>query len=565
MQDIFFDISIMIIVATVFGYLAQLFRQPKIPAYILAGILLGPILHIVRNLSTIEILAEIGIAFLLFGVGLELDLKKLRSVGSISTIGSLIHIFLLFGLGVLLAYGIGYSNITAIYIGLILAFSSTMVVIKLLSDKNELDTLHGRIIIGMLLMQDIVAIIALSLINTFGQFSLIPILISIFQALIIIVFAGLCSKLIFPRLFRFAAHSGELLFLLSIAVCFVFALLFAQMGFSIIIGAFIAGVALGNLPYNVEIIGKIRPLKDFFGLLFFVAIGSELVFVNFSTIAKPLLYLTLFTVILVPIITIMVCSWFGFKRKTAFMTGISMAQVSEFSLIIVFQGKSLGHLSNEIVALTIWLTLITMGLTAYLLKYDDFFYRKLERYLKLFEIVGKPEKKFSHNIQANIKYQIALIGYDRMGYNIFKSLTKMGKSIIIVDINPEIIKKLSTVKIPCMYGDAGDPEFLDRLDLQDKELVISTNPNYNDNLLLVKKVKQENKNSNVFVTALLVEEALGLYDSGADYVMIPHYLGGEHASLIIQDISFDFDKMIRRKIEHISALKDRKERHPHHK
>ncbi|MBU1975267.1 MAG: cation:proton antiporter [Nanoarchaeota archaeon] len=565
MENVFADIGIMIVVASVLGYIAQLLRQPKIPAYIIAGILVGPILHIVRNVEIIEILAEIGIAFLLFGVGIELNLKKLKYVGKLASLGSVIHVIILFVLGLILALAIGYGNVTAVYIGLILAFSSTMVVIKLLSDKNELDSLHGRIIIAALLVQDIVAIFALSMLNNLQNFAFLPIFISILQAIVVIAVALLCSRLIFPRLFRFAAKSSELLFLMSISVCFIFALLFAEMGFSIIIGAFVAGVALGNLPYNVEIMGKIRPLKDFFGVLFFASIGSHLVFFEFSKIALPLILMFIFTILIVPIITIMVCSSFGYKKRTAFMTGMGLAQVSEFSLIIAIQGKNLGHITDEILTLTIWLALITMGTTAYFIKFDDYFYRKLRKFLSFFELFKHHAEKTDFNIDKNLEYQIVLIGYDRMGYHIFKTLAKLNIGFIVVDINPDVIKKLDRLNIPCIYGDIGDPELYEKLQLKDKGLIISTVPDYNDSKLLIKKAKAFHKDVNIFVTALFVEEALDLYDAGADYVMIPHHLGGEHAAIIVEDISQNFDKMMDKKLSHINDLRGRRTRHPHHR
>ena len=324
MENIFFDIGLIIIVATIVGYLARLLKQPLIPAYILTGLIIGPILGLVEDSNVILTLSEIGIAFLLFVVGLELNLKKLKDVASIAIFGGLMQFILLFISGFLIAIILGFVKTESVYIALIVAFSSTMVVVKILSDKRELDTLHGRIIIGFLLMQDLIAIIALSILTTLNNFSMAILVIALLKGIILLSVAVIASKFILPSLFRFAAKSQELLFLMALTTCFsfcIFANYIGQImmyffslpffenvilgnvlellkpGFSIAIGAFIAGVSIANLPYNVEIIGKVKPLKDFFATIFFVSLGLELLLGEMHTILVPLIIFTLFVII----------------------------------------------------------------------------------------------------------------------------------------------------------------------------------------------------------------------------------------------------------------------------
>ncbi|MBD3209579.1 cation:proton antiporter, partial [Candidatus Woesearchaeota archaeon] len=225
--NIFLDIGLMIIIATAFAYVLRFLKQPLIPAYILAGILVGPVLGLITDVGTIRLLSEIGIAFLLFIIGLELNLKKLRDVGNVASIGALVQMGFMFLAGFAAGAALGFPLVTDIYFGFILAFSSTMVVLKLLSDKKELDTLHGRIVIGMLLMQDIVAVVALTLLKDLSTFAFLPFLLSVTEAVGLLVVAILLGKYVFPAVFKFAAKQQELLFLASLAVCFVFSTLFA--------------------------------------------------------------------------------------------------------------------------------------------------------------------------------------------------------------------------------------------------------------------------------------------------------------------------------------------------
>lgn len=559
MSNLLLDIGIVIIVATLGGMLARFIKQPLIPAYILAGVIIGPLLGIITDGETVTILAEIGITFLLFIVGLELDLRRLREIGAVASFGGALQIIVLFFLGLLTAFLLGYTLLPAVYIGIIMAFSSTMVVIKILSDKNQLDTLHGRIILGFLLMQDIFAIIALSVLNKIGGSGGPTLLHTLLVGAALIVLAIALAKWIFPPLFTWAARTPELLFLLAITTCFGFAFLFSLAGFSLIIGAFIAGILLGNLPYNVEIISRVMPLKDFFSVLFFVSIGLQLTRINWHLL-WPFIILLLFTIIILPIITIMICSIFGYKRRTAFIVGIGLAQLSEFSLIIVTQGRILGHIGDDIFNLTILLTLITIALTSYLIKYQDKLYDWLKRYLGVFENISKINKALE-NISDDHDHKVVMVGYDRTGYSIFRTLRRLKKDFVVIDYDPDVIRRLIEEKVPCIYGDIGDIEILEKLKLHNVELVISTAPHHANTMLLIKTVKNKNKHASIIVTSSTAEEALELYDVGADYVIVPHYLGGEHISIMLEDITDDIDQLIQRKIEHIKELHYRREYH----
>ncbi|MBC8501138.1 MAG: cation:proton antiporter [Nanoarchaeota archaeon] len=564
MTSIFFDIGIIIIFATILGYIGRLLKQPLIPLYILAGLIIGPVgLGWITDYEVIGTLSEIGVAFLLFVVGLELDLRKLKDVGNVVITGSIIQIVAMFLIGISVGVWLGFIGEELIYLGLIVSFSSTMVVIKLLADKNELDTLHGRIVIGILLMEDLFAILAISSLQTISNFSPLLLLEAIFKVFGIIALVYVSGRFIFPTIFKVAARSQEILFLIAITVCFSFGMLGLVLGLSIAIGAFLAGVSLANLPYNLEIESKVRSLRDFFSTIFFVSLGMGLVFTNITKWLLPLIILTAIIIIFKPLLITTILSFFGYKRKTAFMTSTTLAQTSEFSLIIVAQGAILGHISNEFLSITTILATITITISTYFIKFDSQIYEKSKKYLRFFESFSKTNRELTYMDEHPV-HKVVLIGYDRMGYSIAKSLRKMKKHYLIVDFNPDIVKRLIRAKQPCIYGDAGDIEILEKLKLHQVEMVISTIPDVNAAKLLIKKIRHVNAHSIIIVTAMDIEDALKLYDEGADYVIMPHILGGNHMAIMLEDISYDLDKLIETKIDHIRELKERKEVHYHH-
>ncbi len=566
MQNIFIDIGIIIIIATLFAYLARLLRQPLIPAYIITGLVIGPIYGLITNTSTIHTLSEIGIAFLLFIVGLDIDFRKLKNVSFVSSAGGLIQSFTLFIIGFVIAIGFGFVQMEAAYIGLILAFSSTMVVIKLLSDKREIDTLHARMIIGFLLMEDFLAVLALSIITTLSEFTFSLLVLSFIKGIIVALVAFFSSKYIFPYIYKFAAKSQELLFLTSIASCFLFALLFYYIGFSIAIGAFAAGLTLGNLPYSVEIISKVKSLKDFFATIFFVSLGMTMVLANIQQFVIPAIVILLIVLLFKPLLCMTICSLFGYKKRPSFLTAISLAETSEFSLIMVSLGFTLGHISQNILSLAIIIAIITMTIATYTIKYDDTFYKLFSKKLNIFEKLSKKTRGLEH-FPDKLKYDVVLCGYNRIGYSIIKTLKRSKKSVLVVDFNPEVINRLVDEGTPCIYGDVGDIEVIDRIDFKKVKLLISTVPQRGDNKLLIKRIKELNKKTIVFVTASQVEDALKLYKAGADYVILPHFLGGEYVSLMISKFKDNFKKALKGKMKFVKELEQRRRlghEHPAH-
>ncbi|MGM5484152.1 MAG: cation:proton antiporter [Nanobdellota archaeon] len=603
-MNVLLELGGIIILATFLIFIARYFKQPYIPAYILAGIILGPEFGrwlfnngiisqpgFITDLSLISEISEIGLAFLLFVVGLEISFKKLRDLGKVTIIGTIAQFILLFTGGYFLSKAF-FPSLPSIYLALMLSFSSTMVVINILSKKNELDTLHGRIAIGTLLVQDFIAIIAITLLtgmpsgNESVWINFLAVLIAFLKTGILILLTFAASFYVFPKIFRFAAKSQELLLLSSISVAFFFSifaenigkiLLFVltlggnqinevmqgliSPGLSIAIGAFLGGVALASSDYSLEIQSKISPLKDFFATIFFVSLGIELVFKGFSMIIPYLLAFLLFLVFFKPIIFIIITGLFGFEKRTSFLTGITLFQVSEFGLIIVNLGYITGDLiSREFFSMTVLLAAVTMIMTSYAIKYQNPLYNLIGQKISFLSTLTKKNEKLQY-LPDNINKEVVLIGYNRTGFSIFKTLKKLKKNFLVLDYNPEVIKHLIKDKVHCIYGDANDVEILKRLHFKKAKTVISTITDYFTNELIIKKVKEENNKCLVFVMALNPKEALDLYDKGADYVVLPHYLGGDHVSFLLEDVSYDISKIVKKKFNHIQELHERHKNH----
>ena len=538
-QEVLLSISLIVAIAALFTVIARLIRQPPIIAYLLAGIVIGPLFFNIINTGqsseTIQLFAHIGVAFLLFIVGLNLDLRVLKEVGWISAFISIIGIAITGGLGYLISISMDFSTIASLYIGLAIAFSSTVVVVKILSDKKEIDTLHGRLAIGILIFQDFVAAIALMVVPMLSTSTkIMPIVYNFGIALGLIILVFVISGLFFSKFMDYLARSSEALFLFGIAWALILATLFDNLGFSLEIGALVAGMSLASSKYNLDLGGKMKPLRDFFIVIFFVFFGSQLAGISANLIKTALIF-SVFVLLGKPLITMAALRLFNYKKRTNFLTGSSIAQISEFSLILVLLGFNLGYLSRDIMSLVVLISIITVGISSYLIHYSSFIYRKLEKLLFIFD-GNKQTDEFS----IKKKFDIILLGYHRMGYKILKELRKKKESFVVIDHNPKVILSLSKLGINCIYGDASDKEFLNEINLESAKLIISTVPDSTSNLTIHEKLKEIKSNAIFIAAAEHSKDALNLYKKGVDFVLVPQHLGGNYAAEMIS--KYDLNK-----------------------
>ncbi len=551
-ETILFDISIVLIISAFFALIAKMLRQPLIPAYVLAGLVIGPLaLGYVKNMEVISAFSEIGIAFLLFVAGLEISFKKIKEADfkKILYIG-FFQVVIIFFIVFFLRNFLELNALQSAYIGIILAFGSTMVDIKLLSDSGEIVTLHGRLIIGILLFQDLVAIVAIVLL-TVGGFAFMPLVYSFLKLFGIIIFAILFQKFILNKIFRFAAYSTELLFLSSLAVLFLYVVLSYIADLSIVIGAFIAGVTLANSPFKIELESRIIPLRDFFAILFFVALGMQVVF--FGVWNRIILFSALIigAFIIKPLITLFLLRSVGYQPKTSFSTAISLGQLSEFSLIIGIIGLSLGVLDESMFSSIVLATIITMSATPYFINYKDQLYGLFKYPLKAMKFLPLKENLEFGNIESN---EILLIGAHRMGGVLMKKFMKEKSKLLVIDYNPEIITYISKKNIPCIYGDITSPEIFKKINIKELKTVISTIPGFTDNLKILKIVKRFNPKARVIVTGARISETVKLYEEGANYVITPKILAAQELSRAIDSQDKTLKKLKREHLKHLEEI-----------
>lgn len=566
--EIFIELSKILIITVIITGFIRFLNQPLIMGYIFSGIIAGPfVFNIINSTNTLTAFSQIGIALLLFFVGLNLNPKVLKDVGKISLITGLGQVIFTTSIGFIISRLLGFTTMVSIYLSIALAFSSTIIIMKLLSDKKDLESLYGRISVGLLIVQDFIAIGLLLIISSLSKGdNLTSIAIgAILKGVGAILILFILAKHAMPPITKIIAKSQEFLLLFSISWCFAIATIFHYLNFSIEAGALLAGMTLSLSPYHYEISSKMKPLRDFFLILFFIMLGSQMIFSSIYQNIFLILILSFFVLIGNPLIVMCLMGFLGYTKRNSFLTGLTVAQISEFSLIVVAMGVSVGHVTNEVLSLVTVVGLITFMGSTYMILYSNKLYFKLSKYLTIFERKGK--KVDEHKYHHHDDHEIILVGYNRIGLDILESLKKIKKKFLIIDYNPEVINKLSKEGYDCRYGDADDSELLNELNFSKVKMLISTIPIIDTNLLLINKVKEENKEVIIAVVSHQIDDAVRLYEEGATYVLMPHFLGGKHFSTMIEENKLDVNKFLKEKIAHIEHLKYREKKghqHPRH-
>lgn len=558
-MEIFLELAIILGITLGISAIMRLLKQPLIIGYIAAGIIASPyFLDLMSSAETISVFSQIGVTFLLFIVGLNLSPKVIKEVGKVSLVTGIGQIVFTSAIGFLISKLLGFGTTESIYIAIALTFSSTIIIMKLLSDKQDLEKLYGKISVGFLLVQDFFAIIMLMIISSMTSGISKSITLSmktILSGLLFLAILVLITVFILPKLSRFFAKSQEFLFLFAIGWGLGLAAIFHHTGLSMEIGALVAGIALSASPYNYEISSKMRPLRDFFIILFFILLGSQMTFGNIAGYIWPAIIFSIFILIGNPLIVLILMGSMGYRKKTSFQAGFTVAQISEFSLILISLGVAVGHLSKEILSLVTVVGIITIAGSTYLIMYSDKIYPHLSRYLSIFERKNLHETSRSNNKE----YKVLLFGYNRIGYDILLSLKKKKHSYLVVDYNPDTIEELTQKGINCKYGDASDDEFLNELSLTGMKMAISTVPDFEANMLLIQRIREKNKNAIIIAISHQLDEAIKLYEQGATYVIMPHFLGGHYTSRLIEAHGLDTKKFMKERTKHISYLIDRKQ------
>lgn len=525
-QDIFLELSIVLVVVAIISVIMRLFKQPLILGYILTGILVGPLaLDVIHSKEAFEGFSEIGIALLLFIIGLGMNAGVVKSLGKVSIVTASAIFTVVGGLGVVAAYLMGFDLMTALVMGVALFFSSTIVILKVLSDKREISRLHGQVAIGVILVDDIVATLAIVAVAAASNGGLGPadLLLMAGKALGLGLLLFAAGAWVIPKFSKSLAKSQELLFIFAVAWGFGVASLFGLFGFSHEVGALFAGVALASLPYATEMSTRLKPLRDFFIVLFFVTLGERFVFDDVTGTLLPALVLSVIVLIGKPLFTMASLGLLGYTKLTSFKAGIHLSQISEFSIVLVVLAVQTELIEARAASVITLVALITIGVSSYLMKYDDILYRRLHPVLGLFERKRPSERKQKRGL-----YTAVLFGYHHGGHEFLHLFRDMKERYLIVDYDPDVIEHLEAQGVRHAYGDATDTEFLEEINVGHAKFVASTIIDREVNKMLLGYLHRYSTDITFVCHARTYEDALELYEHGAAYVILPRFLGSEY-------------------------------------
>lgn len=538
--------------ATILSVAGRLLRQPLIIMFLAAGILAGPsALKIIESHEQIELLGHMGIALLLFIVGLKLDLKLIKTIGPVALATGVGQIIFTSVFGFVIVLALGISMIESAYIAVALTFSSTIIIVKLLSDKKEIDSLHGQIAIGFLIVQDIAAIIALVALTTLRipAGAGIPFHIS---ALIVagkgagfLALIALLMKFVLPWLTKKLAQSMELLTLFAIAWAVFLGATGEYLGFSKEVGAFLAGFSLASTEFRDSIGARLTTLRDFLLLFFFIELGARLDMTLIGSGISVSILLSFFVLIGNPLIVMGIMGIMGYRRRTGFLSGLAVAQISEFSLIVISMGYSIGHISKETVGIVTFVGVVTIFFSTYMILYSGQLYRMLSKPLKMFERKN-PYRESAIDFKGEGQaFQAVLVGLGNYGSGLAEELLHREMTILGVDFDPEVLEKWRSRDVPVIYGDITDPEIHEQLPLGRTKWVVSSIRDRNLNSVLINLLKEKKYKGKIAVTASNEQDAMEYERSGAHLVFRTFSDAAEQAAdsltYAMELLSKDFD------------------------
>jgi len=551
----FSQIAVLLSVAAFFGIIVKKINQPILIGFIIAGFLLSTS-GFLRGTEVISDLGKVGITLLLFLIGLEMNVRDIRSLGKAALVTGIGQVAITFILALALGLILGLDMLTAGYLGIAVSFSSTIIIVKLLSEKNTLDSLHGKIILGYLLVQDFIAIVILITLASVGGGSVgfYDYAWMLYKMVLLFCSVWILSKRILPSLFeKFIANSQELLFIVSIAWALgISALVAGPLGFSLEIGGFLAGLALSNLPEHLEIASRTRSLRDFFLTLFFLSLGASLKFEGLENLFFPIITFSSLVIIVKPLILISILGLMGFKKRTSFLAGAASPQISEFSLILMTMGVGLGHINNTYLTLTVIVAVVTMTFSSYMILGAEKIYSEVKDFLNIFERKVTYDNKYVVN--KNLSDHVVLIGCLRTGPRLVSYFQRKNWKFLIIDFNPNVYKRLIKDKQLVLFGDITDSDILKVANLNKAKLVISTIDNVNDNLMLLEYISRLDKKPQTIFTSGSRTEAIKLYHAGAGYVVVPDIVAGDYIRHLIKSYGLKSNRLTKIGKNHYQRL-----------
>lgn len=540
--SVFNEIAALLVLAAAVGFLGVLLRQPLIVSFIAVGILAGPsVLDIARSAEPIDLLAELGIAVLLFLVGIKLDVHLVRTLGVVALATGLGQVAFTAIVGFFIGLALGLDAVTSLYVAVALTFSSTIIIVKLLSDKREIDSLHGRIALGFLIVQDLFVVLSMIVLSAVGigtrdgasPLAVVGVLLSgIAMLAAVLLFVRYIADPLSERL----AKVPELLIAFSVALAAAFAAAGDQLGFGKELGGLLAGVALASTPYRDAIAARLAPLRDFLLLFFFIALGSRLDLGNLGDNSLAALVFSLFVLIGNPLIVLLIMVALGYRRRTGFLAGLTVAQISEFSLIFMAMGVSLGHVGEEALGLVTLVGLVTIAVSTYMITYSHELYAACEPLLGRFGTAGRKEVAEEH-LDPSGRYDVVIFGLGRYGGALGRRLNQAGLNVLGVDFSPSAVRRWREDGFDALYGDVSDPEFIATLPLAGARWAVSTVRDRgfgvdrsDTRIVLVQALKELRFGGRIAVTSASHGDAPGMEAIGADLVLEPFQDAADRAA-----------------------------------
>jgi Kef-type K+ transport system membrane component KefB len=528
MHGVFSEFALLLLMSAAAGAVALWMRQPVLIAYIAIGIVAGPaVLGVVTAHDQIALLAQVGVAVLLFVVGLKLDLQHIRHIGPVALATGLGQLGFTIIIGFLIILAMGKGWMEALYVAVALTFSSTIIIVKLLSDKREIDSLHGRIAVGFLIVQDLAVVIAMMVMSALrgdaGEGSLASLAGSLALRIgIAAVGMYVLMRYLLPKVVDRMAQSQELLLIFAIGWGTGLAALGEWAGFSKEAGAFLAGFSLASTHYRDAINARLTGIRDFLLLFFFIDLGAKLDFSTLGGEVWPAVVLSLFVLIGNPLIVIAIMGYMGYRKRTGFLCGLTVAQISEFSIIFVAMGISLGHIGTGALGLTTLVGLITIAMSTYMILYSHPLYEKLAPWLGAFER-KRPHRELAvaterHDLRDA---DVIVFGLGRYGSRLALGLRDAGLKVLGVEFDPEVARAMRRHGLPVRYGDGIASEFLESLPLKDTRWVVSTLPDMVSNRDLLRGLRELHFTGEVAIVAREEFDGAALKRLGAPTILYP--------------------------------------------
>jgi Kef-type K+ transport system membrane component KefB len=472
------NLGFIVITAAGFAFLGKLVKMPSIVAYIIAGIVLGPGLGIVQLDHSLELISELGIALLLFLVGLELSLQKIKDLGRVAIILGGLQVPMTAAGAYVISTLMGFSVVECVFLAATVTFSSTVVVIKLLDQKGATSRLFGRIAISLFLAQDIVVIIGLTILSGLGSggdepFEMVTLTKSLgiaFAGMVILLLVSLfASRCVLPKPFAWASRSPDTVFIWALCWCFLVVLLAHQFHLSVEIGAFLAGIAIAQLPIHEDLHRRLHPLMTFFVAVFLVTLGIQMDISVLGEVWKYALGLSVFVIIAKPLIVFIILSRLRYSEYTAFQAATASGQVSEFAFILLGLGAGAGLIEGRVVSLGGMVGILTIAISSYLILYSDPLYRAFQKLgvLKFFKAKQEPDTEEQHSYEGHV----IVVGMNALGREVVKQLSGRGETVLAIDTDPRKLEGLNCAET--LIGSVEYESAVEEIGLSRARLVIS--------------------------------------------------------------------------------------------